>query len=89
MRLRSARLQSAGERCAGTKNDLSQQLVPIEAIPVLFYRRAVAQRFAALTATLIATAKLNDIDPPAWLADVLAAINDHAIYRLDQLLPRN
>jgi hypothetical protein len=35
------------------------------------------------------TAKLNDIDPQAWLADVLARINDHAIHRLDQLVPWN
>ena len=34
-------------------------------------------------------AKLNDIDPQAWLADVLARINDHAIHRLDELLPWN
>jgi hypothetical protein len=39
--------------------------------------------------TLIGTAKLNDIDPQAWLADVLARINDHAIQRLDELLPWN
>jgi len=44
---------------------------------------------AAVMATLIMTAKLNDIDPQAWLADVLARINDHAIHRLDQLLPWN
>ena len=44
---------------------------------------------AAIMATLITTAKLNEIDPQAWLADVLARINDHAIHRLDQLLPWN
>ena len=38
---------------------------------------------------LIMTAKLNDIDPQAWLADVLARINDHPIHRLDELLPWN
>ncbi|MDA9435560.1 transposase [Bradyrhizobium sp. CCBAU 51627] len=42
---------------------------------------------AAIMATLIMTAKLNDIDPQAWLADVLARINDHAVHRLEQLLP--
>ena len=35
------------------------------------------------------TAKLNDVDPQGWLADVLARINDHAIDRLDQQLPWN
>ena len=42
---------------------------------------------AAIMATLIMTAKLNDIDPQAWLADVLARINDHAVHRLEELLP--
>ena len=32
---------------------------------------------------------LNDVDPQAWLADVLARINDHNIQALDQLLPWN
>jgi hypothetical protein len=37
--------------------------------------------------SLIVTAKLNDIDPRAWLADVLARIADHPVRRLDELLP--
>jgi len=40
-------------------------------------------------ATLIMTAKLNDIDPQAWLADVLARIADTPIISLEQLLPWN
>ena len=44
---------------------------------------------AAVMYTLIQTAKLNDVDPQAWLADVLARINDHNIQTLDQLLPWN
>jgi transposase len=44
---------------------------------------------AAMMFSLIATAKLNDIDPQAWLADVLARIADHPASRLDQLLPWN
>lgn len=44
---------------------------------------------AAFMATLIMTAKLNDIDPQAWLADVLANIADMPITRLEQLLPWN
>ncbi len=42
---------------------------------------------AAAMYTLIATAKLNDINPQAWLADVLARIADHPASRLDELLP--
>ncbi|TPG04331.1 IS66 family transposase, partial [Sphingomonas oligophenolica] len=44
---------------------------------------------AAFMYTLIGTAKLNDIDPQAWLADVLARIADHSAARLDELLPWN
>jgi hypothetical protein len=40
-------------------------------------------------ATLIMTAKLNDVDPQAWLADVLARIAEHRAHRLDELLPWN
>ena len=39
--------------------------------------------------TLIGTAKLNDVDPQAWLADVLERIADHPIQRLAELLPWN
>ncbi len=44
---------------------------------------------AAVMATLIMTAKLNDIDPQAWLADVLARIAEHPAHKLDDLLPWN
>jgi transposase len=44
---------------------------------------------AALIYTLIVTAKMNDVDPQAWLADVLARIADHPFQRLDELLPWN
>jgi len=38
---------------------------------------------------LIVTAKMNDVDPQAWLADVLARIAEHPVQRLDELLPWN
>jgi transposase len=44
------------------------------------------QRAAAMY-SLIVTAKMNDIDPQAWLADVLARIAGHPANRLDELLP--
>lgn len=44
---------------------------------------------AAAIYTLIETAKLNDIDPKAWLADVLARLPDHPAKRIADLLPWN
>jgi transposase len=46
------------------------------------------QRAAAMY-SLIVTAKMNDIDPQAWLADVLARIAGHPASQLDDLLPWN
>ena len=42
---------------------------------------------AAIMLTLIMTARLNDVDPKAWLADILARIADLPISRLPELLP--
>jgi hypothetical protein len=39
--------------------------------------------------SLMVTARLNDIDPRAWLADVLGRIGDHPASRLNELLPWN
>ena len=46
------------------------------------------QRAAAMY-SLIVTAKLNGVDPRAWLSDVLARINDHPASSLHELLPWN
>jgi hypothetical protein len=46
-------------------------------------------RCAAAIYTLIATAKLNNVDPQAWLADVLARLPDHPAKRIHELLPWN
>ena len=42
---------------------------------------------AAIAYSLIETAKLNGVDPQAWLTDVLSRIADHKINRIDELLP--
>jgi transposase len=44
---------------------------------------------AAMMYRLIASAKMNDIDPQAWLADGLARIAKHSAHRIDELLPWN
>jgi transposase len=46
------------------------------------------QRAAAIY-SLIVTAKLNNVDPQAWLADVLARIAAHPAHAIDELLPWN
>ena len=42
---------------------------------------------AAMMYSLIVTAKMNDIDPQAWLADILGRIAEHSARKLDELLP--
>jgi transposase len=46
-------------------------------------------RRAAAMYSIIVTAKMNDVDPQAWLADVLARIAGHPAHRIDELLPWN
>src|SRR6478736_832466 len=42
---------------------------------------------AASMYSLIVTAKMNGVDPQAWLSDVLSRIAAHPAHRLDELLP--
>ena len=44
---------------------------------------------AAAMYGLIVTAKMNGVDPQAWLVDILSRIADHPAHRLDKLLPWN
>ena len=44
---------------------------------------------SAFMYSLITTAKLNDVDPQTWLADVLGRIAGTPMARLDELLPWN
>ena len=53
----------------------------------LFVGSAGGGKSAAIAYTLIQTAKLNGVDPQAWLTDVLSRIADHKITNLDELLP--
>ena len=53
----------------------------------LFVGSQTGGKAAAIAYTLIETAKLNGIDPQAWLADTLARIPDYKINRVDDLLP--
>jgi hypothetical protein len=44
---------------------------------------------AACLYTLIETAKMNQVDPQAWLTDVIGRIADHPIRRVSEFLPWN
>ena len=47
----------------------------------------VLQTFALYS--IIVTAKLKEVDPQVWLADVPARTADHPVHRIDDLLPWN
>ena len=53
----------------------------------LFLGSEAGGKSAAIAYTLIETAKLNGVDPQAWLADTLARLPDYKITRVDELLP--
>jgi hypothetical protein len=82
-----ARIATIGEDITqpGTAADCLEQVGSTVAILNV---GPVADRAAAIT-TLITTAKLNDVDPQAWLADVLARIAAIPNNRLPELLPWN
>ena len=67
-------------RCAELRLEESRGCSPV---PI------AAARAPPPCTVLIVTAKMNDIDPQAWLADVLARIASHPASRLDELLPWN
>ena len=53
----------------------------------LFVGSEAGGKAAAIAYTLIETAKLNGVDPEAWLADTIARIPDYKITKVDDLLP--
>lgn len=55
----------------------------------LFAGSDAGGRRAAVLYTLITTAKLNCVDPQAWLTDIIARIADHPASRISELLPWN
>jgi transposase len=55
----------------------------------LFAGSDIGGQRAAAIYSLIETAKLNAINPEAWLADILPRIDDHPNKRLHELLPWN
>ncbi len=55
----------------------------------LFVGSQTGGKSAAIAQTLIKTAKLNGVDPQAWLAGTLARIANHKINRINELMPWN
>ena len=53
----------------------------------LFVGSESGGKSAAIAYTLIGSAKLNGVDPQAWLTEVLGRIADHKITRIHELLP--
>ncbi len=58
-------------------------------VPMVMPRQTTGSITLARAMTIIETAKMNGLDPQAYLADVLDRIHDHKINRLDELLPWN
>jgi transposase len=53
----------------------------------LFVGSELAGRRAAVVMSLVQSAKLNRLDPWAYLRDVLERIHSHPSHRIDELLP--
>jgi transposase len=70
-------------------NHLEQQIKPwkLGAKNWLFVGSALAGQRAAVVVSLVQSAKLNKLDPWAYLRDVLARIHSHPNRRIDELLP--
>ena len=55
----------------------------------LFMGSIGSGKAAATAYTLIETAKMNGVDPEAWLTWVLTHVADHKINKIDELMPWN
>jgi hypothetical protein len=46
-----------------------------------------AARIAAMIYSFLGTCRINNVEPPAWLREVLHRISDHSIQQIEELLP--
>ena len=84
------RLQTDGRVCLSNNSaERSLRGVALGRKSWLFAGSERGGQRAAFMYSLIGTAKLNGIDPQAWLADVTARISDLPVSRLPVLLPWN
>jgi transposase len=77
----------AGSACPTMPPNAPSGLSPWAAATGPFAGSDAGGRRAAAMYTLIETAKLNGIDPRAWLADVLSRLQDHPARQIANLLP--
>ena len=78
--------------CAGSLNDAAKRALRGIALgrkAWLFAGSPRGGERAAFMYSLIVTAKMNDINPQTWLAEVLARMPDLPVSRLPELLPWN
>ena len=82
------RQRCVGDRpSCGLRTRKAQRDAPLRALVVGFEHDVVGGERAAGIYSLIGTAKLNGLDPEAYLRYVLERIADHPINRIDELLP--
>ena len=67
----------------------AMRLIGVDRHNWLFAGSDTGDETLARAMILIETAKMNALDPQAYLADLLDRIHDHKINRLDELLPSN
>nr|WP_246390752.1 transposase domain-containing protein [Methylorubrum rhodinum] len=77
------------ERAARLASEIAVEQLKLEIARLRRERFGTSSERSARIYTLIETAKLNRVDPQAWLADVLARLPDHPARGLDDLLPWN
>ena len=53
----------------------------------LFMGSKAGGKYVAIAYTLVETAKMNEVNPEAWLAWVLERIQDHPVNRIAELRP--
>ena len=78
---------SDSERRSPARHGQNERTLVLERKNYLFMGSPAGGKAAAIAYTLIETAKLNGLDPQAWLADVLLRIPEHPSNRIDELLP--
>jgi hypothetical protein len=62
------------------------ELICLKLICIYTAKTVTVTLTAAMVCTLIPTAKLNGVDPQAWLADIPGRITEHKTRKLDELI---